>query len=140
MLSKTRLASKLQKSERLKNNQVAVYIATSPSAARPMLRTIRAAIRSVAPTSVEKISYGIPFYEYKYPGYRGRLAYFAAFKRHVSIFAWGREVDSIPGLKKHKGSKGTIQFPLGTKIPVALVKRAVRARMRAIDALGLDKK
>jgi uncharacterized protein YdhG (YjbR/CyaY superfamily) len=112
---------------------VTQYIAAAPKEAQQMLKQLRVAIRSTAPQAKEKISYGIPFYEYKSPGYRGRLAYFAAFKNHVSVFAWGHLVDTIPGLKKYKASKSAIHFPLGTKIPVALVKRVVRARMREID-------
>ena len=110
------------------------YIAKSVKPAQVMMKKIRAAIRSAAPRAREKMSYGIPFYEYKSPGYKGRLAYFGAFKNHVSIFAWGREVDSLAALKKYKTSKGTIQFPLGSKVPVALVKKVIRTRMKVIDA------
>jgi len=98
-----------------------------------MLKQLRAAIRTAAPKAREYVSYGIPFYEYRAPGYAGRLAYFAGFSKHVSVYAWGREVDRVPGLKKYKTSVGTIQFPVGTRIPVVLVQRAVRARMRTID-------
>jgi len=98
-----------------------------------MLKQLRAAIRTAAPKAREYISYGIPFYEYRAPGYAGRLAYFAGFSKHVSVYAWGREVDRVPGLKRFKTSIGTIQFPIGSKIPVRLVRRAVQARMRAID-------
>jgi uncharacterized protein YdhG (YjbR/CyaY superfamily) len=127
--------TKPKSSGRLGGKDVDAYIARSAKAAQPMLKAIRAAIRTAAPKAVEKMSYGIPFYEYKHPGYRGRLTYFAAFKNHVSIFAWGREVDAFPELKKYKTSKGTIQFALGSKPPIGLIKRVVRARMKAIDAL-----
>ncbi|MBI5404962.1 MAG: DUF1801 domain-containing protein [Candidatus Kerfeldbacteria bacterium] len=116
-----------------KAKNVEAYIAAAAPAARPMLRQLRAAIRTVAPQAVEKISYAIPFYEYKSPGYRGRLVYFAAFTRHVSIYAWGREVSKYPELKKYKTSTGTLQFPLGSKIPIGLVKKVVKARMKEID-------
>jgi uncharacterized protein YdhG (YjbR/CyaY superfamily) len=112
---------------------VSAYIAATPPPARAMLEQLRAAIRAAAPMADERISYGIPFYEYRYPGVRGRLVYFAAFKNHVSIFAWGREVDRHPELKKYRTSKGTLQFPIGTKIPVTMVKKVVRARMREVD-------
>lgn len=113
---------------------VDAYIAKAPKPAQVMMKKIRAAIKAAAPEASEKISYGIPFYEYKSPGYKGRLVYFGAFKTHVSIFAWGREVDKHPELKKYKTSKGTLQFPLGTTIPVAIVKKVTKARMKAIDA------
>lgn len=78
----------------------------------------------------------MPFYEYKFPGYKGRLAYFAAFKKHVSFYA-------IPGnlppalnkkLEQYKASKATLQFPIGTKVPVELLKQLVKLRKDDIDA------
>src|SRR5438093_537281 len=116
-----------------KPKDVDSYIAAAPQPAQAMMKPLRAAIKSVAKETTEKISYGIPFYEYKYPGYKGRLVYFATFKDHVSIFAWGREVDKYPELKKYKMSKGTLQFPIGTRIPMSVVKKIVRARMKEID-------
>ncbi len=113
---------------------VSQYIAAASPKARPMLKQLRSAIRSTAPAAVEKISYGIPFYEYKAPGYKGRLVYFAGFTNHVSIFAWGHEVDKHHTLKKYKTSKGTLQFPIGTKVPVGVIKTVVKARMKEIDA------
>lgn len=109
------------------------YIAATPKPAQRMMKQLRAAIKSTAPNTTEKISYGIPFYEYKYPGYKGRLVYFAAFRNHVSIFAWGREVDKHKELKPYKTSKGTLQFPIGAKIPIRLIKTVVKARMKEID-------
>lgn len=109
------------------------YIASFPKEHQVMMKQIRAAIRSVAPKAVEKISYKLPFYEYRSPGYKGRLTYFGAFKNHISVFAWGEVVDSIPGMEKYKTSKGTLQFPLGSRIPITLIKKAVKARMKEID-------
>lgn len=98
-----------------------------------MLTQLRRAIKSAAPTAKEEISYGIPFYEYKSPGYKGRLVYFGAFKKHISIYAWDREVNQHKELKKYKTSTGTLRFPIGTKIPMALVKKVVKARRREIN-------
>jgi uncharacterized protein YdhG (YjbR/CyaY superfamily) len=114
---------------------VSAYIAAAPKPAQLMMKQLRAEIRAVAPMVTEKISYGMPFFQYKKEGFLGRLVYFGAYKNHVSIFAWGREVDSFPELAKYKTSKGTLQFPLGTKIPVTLVRKVVKARMKALDAL-----
>lgn len=112
---------------------VDAYMAGFPPPAQIMMKQLRAAIRSAAPSATERISYGIPFYEYKSPGYQGRLVYFGAFKNHVSIYAWGREVNTHRALRKYKTSTGTLQFPLGSKIPVRLVQQVVRARMKELD-------
>ena len=96
---------------------VSAYIAAAPQPAQKMMKQLRADILAAAPMVTEKISYGMPFFQYKKEGFLGRLVYFGAFKNHVSIFAWGQEVDSFPELAKYKTSKGTIQFPLGATIP-----------------------
>lgn len=59
--------------------------------ARSMLKRIRTAVKAAAPMAEERISYRMPYYHY-----RGRVAYFAAFKDHVSLFAMpGRAPDDI---------------------------------------------
>ena len=115
---------------------VAGYIASAPLQARSMMKEIRLAIMSAAPTAEESISYGMPFYAYKYPGYKGRLAYFGAFSKHVSLFIVPRKVpaDIAAQLKRYKAAKATLQFPLGSKVPVGMIKRLVKLRMKEINS------
>jgi len=67
------------------------YIAAAPPAVRAELRALRAAIRTEAPHATEKMSYGIPFYEYGgKPGtLASRLVYFAAHKDHIAVYPAG---------------------------------------------------
>lgn len=105
---------------------VSAYIAAAPLPARKMLKELRAAIRSVAPQAEEKISYGIPYYHYL-----GRLTYFAAFKNHVSLYALGRgKAIYAKEVKKYQTSTATLRFPIGTPVPVALVRKLARYRVR----------
>jgi uncharacterized protein YdhG (YjbR/CyaY superfamily) len=105
---------------------VQAYITAAPAPARKMLKELRAAVRSVAPRATEKISYGIPYYDYF-----GRLTYFAAFKNHVSLYVMGaaRKVYAQE-LKKYQTSMATLRFPIGSRVPVALVKKVVRFRVK----------
>jgi uncharacterized protein YdhG (YjbR/CyaY superfamily) len=41
------------------------YIAGAPKEIQGKLKEIQIAIRQVAPTSVERISYGMPYYDYR---------------------------------------------------------------------------
>ena len=84
----------------------------------------------------EKISYGMPFYECRFPGYKGRLAYFGVFKNHISFFAVPRNIPTglAEKLEKYKAAKATLQFPLGTKVPVPSLVKLVKLRMEEIDA------
>ena len=120
-----------------KSTEVDEYIAKASEPAQQMMRQIRATILAVAPEAKEKISYRMPFYEYKFPGYKGRLAYFASFKDHVSFFAIPREVpmDLAKQLERYKMAKATLQFPIGTKVPVALLRQLVKLRKKDIDAV-----
>lgn len=119
-----------------KSKEVDEYIAKASEPARRMMKQIRAAIREVAPEAEEKISYRMPFFEYKFPGYKGRLAYFAAFKDHVSFFAIPGKVpsDLAKEVDKYKAAKATLQFPLGSRVPISLLKQLVKLRKDEIDA------
>jgi len=102
------------------------YLAAVPDPARTTLSKIRATIRSVAPEATEKISYGIPSFQYK-----GGLVGYAAFSRHCSFFPMSASLldtfeDELAGFRT---SKGTLQFPLDTPLPAALVKKIVKARI-----------
>jgi uncharacterized protein YdhG (YjbR/CyaY superfamily) len=103
---------------------VAEYIALRPPAVRKRLTQIRSIVRKEAPGAFEKLSYGMPYY-----ALGGRLLYFAAFTRHVSLFPMASGVEAFkPELKAYVTSKGTIQFPNDRPLPTALIRRIVRFR------------
>jgi uncharacterized protein YdhG (YjbR/CyaY superfamily) len=107
------------------------YIAAAPKEARAMLRQMRGLIRKIAPGAVEKIGYGMPGY-----AYRGRpFAYFGAFNDHVSFFpASGTFLKAYAAaLKKYKTGKGTVRFPYGELLPVALLARMLRDKRSALE-------
>jgi uncharacterized protein YdhG (YjbR/CyaY superfamily) len=82
------------------------YFAAQPPEQRRMLKQIRSIARTVAPGAEDAWSYRIPALRY-----HGIRRTFAA------------------ELKGYRTAKGTIQFPVGKRIPVALVKRLIKARM-----------
>lgn len=105
---------------------VDAYIASSPKSARRMLRQMRAAIHKAAPKAVEKISYGMPYYAHE-----GRLAYFRLARTHLSLFVPTPVVaEHKRELKLYSTSTATIRFPLGQKLPVGLIQKLVKARLR----------
>ena len=109
---------------------VDAYIAAAPPKSRPMLRQLRRVIRSGAPKATERLSYGMPYY-----AHHGRLVYFAAFTKHVSLFVMGRPMKVYAKqVLPYRSGKATLQFPLGTKLPLALLKRLVAMRVRDNEA------
>jgi uncharacterized protein YdhG (YjbR/CyaY superfamily) len=107
-------------------NEVDAYISSAPKRAQPMLREIRGIIKSTAPSAIEKISYGMPSYEYF-----GRLVYFAGHKSHVGVYGLVH-VDSHVSdrLKKYLDHRSTLTFPLDGPLPVAAIRAAMRRRMK----------
>jgi uncharacterized protein YdhG (YjbR/CyaY superfamily) len=105
------------------------FIEAAPKAAQPKLKELRALIKKTAPTAQERISYGMPYYHYQ-----GRLAYFNAWKSHIGLYL------PTPIVAEHKNelagyetTKATIRFPLDKKLPVALIRKLIKARMKKND-------
>jgi len=107
------------------------YLAGVTEPARGMLIKMRDAIRSVAPPeAIETISYKMPAFKYN-----GVLVWYAAFSKHCSLFPTASVMDVFKNeLKSFATSKGTIKFPLHKPLPVALIKRLVKERIRQIKS------
>jgi len=103
------------------------YLALQPENVRIVLEKMRRIIKMAAPGAEELISYGMPAYRY-----HGMLVYFAGFKNHYSLFPGNASMiaEMAEELKEYKTSKGTIQFALDKPMPVTLIKKIVKARMK----------
>jgi uncharacterized protein YdhG (YjbR/CyaY superfamily) len=99
------------------------YIAMAPKESQAKLQQLRRIVRAVAPESSERISYGMPYYEY-----HGMIASFGAFKKHIGFFGALPEQHKQE-LKRYETSKGTVRFPLDKPLPVAFIKKLVKARV-----------
>lgn len=108
-----------------KPKNVTEYISKAPQEMRAQLRHLRAVIKKAAPKAAERISYGMPFYEYK-----GRLVYFAAMKGYIGLYVPPPIIAKFSKeLKVYKTTKSAIHLP-ANKLPLALIKKLVATRMR----------
>jgi uncharacterized protein YdhG (YjbR/CyaY superfamily) len=106
------------------------YIAARSAPVRRVLGRVRRAIRAAVPGVEERISYGIPAYALK-----GRtFLYFAAWKRHYSLYPAGKRLVAAfaHALTPYDVKGSTIRFPLSEPVPSALIARLARFRAKEI--------
>jgi uncharacterized protein YdhG (YjbR/CyaY superfamily) len=102
------------------------YIAAFPPDIRSRLTGIRRAIRKAAPQAEETIKYRMPTFVLN-----GNLVHFAGYDRHVGFYptpsaiaAFKKELDA------YENAKGSVQFPHDRPIPLSLVEKITRFRVR----------
>ena len=102
------------------------YIAASAAQVRAPLQQLRSAIARAAPEAVEKISYRIPSFALE-----GNLVHFAAFANHIGFYPGASGISEFRDeLSGYEVSKGTVRFALGQALPLRLVARIVKFRVR----------
>jgi uncharacterized protein YdhG (YjbR/CyaY superfamily) len=109
-----------------KPTHVDAYIAGFPEDVQTILEQIRATVKEAAPEATETIKYAIPAYTLK-----GNLVYFAAFKNHIGFYAAPTGNEAFKkDLSAYKTGKGSIQFPLDKPIPLTLIAKIVKFRVK----------
>ena len=102
------------------------YISKYPEDIQKILQQIRTAIKKAAPKSVEVISYGMPAFKMNKV-----LVYFAVGKNHIGFYPTPNPIKIFSKeLEGYKTSKGAIQFPLNKKIPLPLVSKITKFRVK----------
>lgn len=102
------------------------YIALFPKEIQQKLESIRETIRKAAPKAVEIISYRMPAFKLN-----GVLVYFAAFKNHIGFFPTSSGIKAFENqFTGYKYSKGAVQFPIDKKLPLGLISKIVKYRVK----------
>ena len=116
----------------MKNNKETIckntddYIALQPPANRALLLQLRETIRKAAPNAEETISYCMPAYKLN-----GVLVYFAGYKQHIGFYPGAEAITVFKSkLTTYTTSKGTIQFPLDKPLPLTLISKIVKYRVK----------
>jgi uncharacterized protein YdhG (YjbR/CyaY superfamily) len=118
-----------------KSSGVDDYIARCPKEAQGDLASIRAAIRAAAPGATERTDY-FQWPGYSHPGidyYDGMFAWFSYKKPHIRLHV------PPPVIQEHRKelagfatTKAIVSFPVGKSVPITLVKKLVKASIKAM--------
>ena len=110
----------------LKPASIDDYISGFSPEVRATLQQVRQAVRNAAPDAQEVISYRIPAFRLN-----GVLVYFAAFKKHVGFYPPVRGDARLErAVSPYAGEKGNLRFPLDKPMPLELIERITRLRVK----------
>lgn len=113
------------------------YISFQQTNLQPMLAKIRATIQSVVPNAIECISYMIPCYKH-----HGMLVGFGTHRHGCSFYTMNPAIlgtyTKELGELKYTGS--TIHFDPKKPVPVTLVKKIIRHRIKENEENAMLKK
>lgn len=102
------------------------YIADFPKEIQKRLEAMRATIRKSAPKAEEAIKYGIPTFVLN-----GNLVHFGGYKNHIGFYPAPLGIEAFKKeLAKYAGGKGTVQFPHTEPLPLALITKIVKLRVK----------
>lgn len=113
------------------------YIAGFPKDTQKMLKQLRETIIKATPGAEEVISYQMPAYKY-----HGMLVYFAGYKNHIGFYPTTSGIEAFKKeLSVYKGAKGSVQFPLDKPLPLQLITKIVKFRMKGnLEAASIKSK
>jgi uncharacterized protein YdhG (YjbR/CyaY superfamily) len=105
---------------------VDTYIAAFPPKIQQLLKKVRQTIRRAEPRACEGFSYRMPVYKLN-----GVVVWFGAFKGHMGLYPPVRgNAALMMAVAPYAGPKGNLQFPFDQPLPLALIARIVKYRVR----------
>ncbi len=114
--------------EKSKKNPATIdeYIAGFPKHIQAILEKMRLAIKKTAPQAEETINYGIPTFTQQ-----GNLVHFGGFKNHVGFYPAPSGIKAFEKeLSVYEGAKGSIKFPIHKQLPLSLITKIVKFRVK----------
>jgi uncharacterized protein YdhG (YjbR/CyaY superfamily) len=90
------------------------------------LQELRDTIKKSAPQAEEVISYNMPAFKLQ-----GMLVWYAAYREHVGFYPRPSGIEAFKKeLSVYKGAKGSVQFPIDKPLPLNLVSKIVKYRVK----------
>jgi len=102
------------------------YFSVFPATTKKILQEVQKTVKQAAPQAEELISYNMPAFKL-----HGMLVFYAAYEKHIGFYP---TASGIKAFKKefsaYKNSKGAVQFPIGEPIPLDLISKIVKFRVK----------
>lgn len=110
----------------LRSKTIEDYILAAPPATQEKLWQMHDTIRLAAPGAKEEIKWGRPAYSMD-----KILVIFALFKQHIGFYPMPSSLKAFAkDLKKYKTGEGSIRFPLDQPLPLPLIRKIVKFRVK----------
>lgn len=107
------------------SKEVDAYIAAAPKEVQSKLRELRAIFKAVAPDAEESISYMMPAYD------KGKIGWFGLHKTHIGLYVRPPIIQEHESdLAAYATTKSAVHLVLDKKLPVALIKKLLAARIK----------
>jgi len=112
--------------QKLKPTTIAEYINTAPAAVQEKLWQLHECIRKAAPAATENLKWRMPAYSYQ-----KILVTFAVYKNHIGFYPMPSALEKFAkDLSVYKTGEGSVQFPLDKALPLSLISKIVKFRVR----------
>lgn len=105
------------------------YIKSFPKGVGATLKTLRALFKKLAPKGEEAMKYGMPTLRLN----NKNVLHYAAYEKHIGFYPTPSGVKAFEkDLGKYKFSKGAIQFPIDKPLPMGLITKIAKFRIKEV--------
>jgi len=112
--------------QKLKPTTIAEYINAAPAAVQEKLWQLHECICKAAPGATQNLKWRMPAYSYQ-----KILVTFAVFKNHIGFYPMPSAMEKFSKeLHQYKTGEGSIQFALDKPLPLALISKIVKFRVK----------
>lgn len=113
-------------SQKIRPASIEEYIDASAPEVQERLWKLHECIRKAAPGATEGLKWGMPAYSYQ-----KILITFAVFKNHIGFYPMASAIEAFAEtLAKYKTAEGSVQFPLNMPLPLPLITKMVKFRVK----------
>ena len=110
----------------MKPKTIEEYIYAASPEAQERLWKLHECIRTAAPGATEALKWSMPAYSYQ-----KILVTFAVFKKHIGFYPMPSAIKAFTKeLTTYKTAEGSVQFRHDKPLPLGLIKRIVRFRVK----------